>query len=79
MPGGIPSLPQYAIMAWCSVKAEGQLYLFYLGIYLLPNLYLITIHDRVSASFDDIWPLQLSIIVKLSKKQSFSYFLLCVV
>jgi nitroimidazol reductase NimA-like FMN-containing flavoprotein (pyridoxamine 5'-phosphate oxidase superfamily) len=23
----IPSLPQYAFMAWCSVKAQGQLYL----------------------------------------------------
>jgi len=25
----IPPLPQYAIMVWCSVKAQGQLY-FYL-------------------------------------------------
>jgi hypothetical protein len=25
-----PPLPQYALMAWCSVKAQGQLYL-YLG------------------------------------------------
>jgi len=27
MRGVIPPLPQYAFMAWCSVKAQGQLYL----------------------------------------------------
>jgi hypothetical protein len=27
MSGTIPPLPQYALMAWCSVKAQGQLYL----------------------------------------------------
>jgi hypothetical protein len=27
MRGAIPSLPQYAFMAWCSVKAQGQLFL----------------------------------------------------
>jgi len=27
MRGAIPPLPQYAFMAWCSVKAQGQLYL----------------------------------------------------
>jgi hypothetical protein len=29
VPGAIPPLPQYAFMAWCSVKieAQGQLYL----------------------------------------------------
>jgi hypothetical protein len=26
--GAIPPLSQYAFMAWCSVKAQGQLYLF---------------------------------------------------
>jgi len=26
MSGTIPPLPQYASMAWCSVKAQGQLY-----------------------------------------------------
>jgi hypothetical protein len=30
MSEAIPPLPQYALMAWCSVKAQGQLYLFYL-------------------------------------------------
>jgi hypothetical protein len=28
MSGAIPPLPQYAFMAWCSVKAQGQLYLY---------------------------------------------------
>jgi hypothetical protein len=28
MSGAIPQLPQYAFMAWCSVKAQGQLYLY---------------------------------------------------
>jgi hypothetical protein len=27
MSEAIPPLPQYAFMAWCSVKAQGQLYL----------------------------------------------------
>jgi hypothetical protein len=27
MCGAIPPLPQYAFMAWCSVKVQGQLYL----------------------------------------------------
>jgi len=28
MSGAIPPLPQYAFMVWCSVKAQGQLYIF---------------------------------------------------
>jgi len=28
MSGAIPLLPQYTFMAWCSVKAQGQLYLY---------------------------------------------------
>jgi hypothetical protein len=31
MSGVIPPLPQYAFMAWCSVKAQGQLYLYLNG------------------------------------------------
>jgi hypothetical protein len=27
MSGAMPPLPQYALMAWCLVKAQGQLYL----------------------------------------------------
>jgi len=31
MSGAIPPIPQYVFMAWCLVKAQGQLYLtFYL-------------------------------------------------
>jgi hypothetical protein len=30
MSGAISSLPQYALMAWCSLKAQGQLYLYLL-------------------------------------------------
>jgi hypothetical protein len=37
MSGAIPTLPQYAFMAWCSVKAQGQLYLiFYPYHFTLP-------------------------------------------
>jgi hypothetical protein len=36
MRGAIPPLPQYAVMAWCSVKAQGQLYFYKLRI--LDNL-----------------------------------------
>jgi hypothetical protein len=28
MSGAIPPLPHYAFMAWCLVKAQGQLYLY---------------------------------------------------
>jgi hypothetical protein len=28
MRGAIPSRPQYVFIAWCSVKAQGQLYLY---------------------------------------------------
>jgi hypothetical protein len=28
MSGVIPPLPQYAFMAWCLLKAQGQLYLY---------------------------------------------------
>jgi len=28
MSGGVTPLLQYAFMAWCSVKAQGQLYLY---------------------------------------------------
>jgi hypothetical protein len=29
MSGAIPPLPHYALMAWCSVKAQGQLYRYW--------------------------------------------------
>jgi len=28
MRGAIPPLPQYAFVAWCLVKAQGQIYLY---------------------------------------------------
>jgi hypothetical protein len=40
MRGDIPPLPQYAFMAWYSVKAQGQLYL-----YLLQNQTIVQIHS----------------------------------
>jgi hypothetical protein len=36
MNGSIPPLPQYAFMAWCSVKAQEQLYLLQSYNSLLP-------------------------------------------
>jgi hypothetical protein len=43
MSGAIPTLSQYAFMAWCSVKAQGQLYLTLTGdelhnLYSSPNI-----------------------------------------
>jgi hypothetical protein len=35
MRGAIPPLPHYAFMTWCSVTAQGQLYLYlYLELYV---------------------------------------------
>jgi hypothetical protein len=41
MRGAVPPLHQYAFMAWCSVKAQGQLYLYLHNLNLrisLPNI-----------------------------------------
>jgi len=32
MSEAIPPFPQYALMAWCSVKPQGQLYLYLYGM-----------------------------------------------
>jgi hypothetical protein len=32
MSGAVPPFPQYAFMAWCSVKAQRQLYLYFLPL-----------------------------------------------
>jgi hypothetical protein len=41
MRGAIPPLPQYALMAWCSVKkAQGQLYILTYGGLQTPPLFL---------------------------------------
>jgi hypothetical protein len=34
MGGAVPPLPQYAIMAWCSVKAQEQIYLCRISAYV---------------------------------------------
>jgi hypothetical protein len=39
MSGTIPPFSQYALMAWCLVKTQGQLYLYLLG----PNSLLSTL------------------------------------
>jgi hypothetical protein len=37
MLGAIPPLPLYAFMAWCSVKAQGQLYLYFYAMEYSPS------------------------------------------
>jgi len=37
MRGAAPPLPPYAFMAWCSVKAQGQLYLYLYGTVALTS------------------------------------------
>jgi hypothetical protein len=37
MCGATPPLPQYTFMAWCSVKAQGQLYLYLVVILSSPT------------------------------------------
>jgi hypothetical protein len=34
-----PPLPQYAFMAWCSVKAQGQLYLYLVSAMQCDNIH----------------------------------------
>jgi hypothetical protein len=38
MRGAIPPLPQYAFLAWCSVKTQGQLHLYILPIGLRSDI-----------------------------------------
>jgi hypothetical protein len=38
MSGATLLLPQYAFMAWCSDKAQGQLYLFYFLHFLIGDV-----------------------------------------
>jgi hypothetical protein len=37
MSGAILPFPQYALMAWCSVKAQGQLYLTFIYTFLVSS------------------------------------------
>jgi hypothetical protein len=47
MSGTIPPLPQYAFIAWCSVKAKGQLYLY---LYILEERHVLC--TRADATID---------------------------
>jgi hypothetical protein len=46
MSGAIPPLPQYAFMAWCLVKAQGQLELY---LYLILYIYLATVQHNLKS------------------------------
>jgi hypothetical protein len=50
MSGAILQLPQYASMAWCSVKAQGQIYLYILPLLLLLLLLLLLVVVVVAAA-----------------------------
>jgi len=39
MRGAIPPFPQYAFKAWCSVKAQRQLYFKYMYFYFIFYMY----------------------------------------
>jgi hypothetical protein len=56
MSGAIPQLPQYAFVAWCSVKAQGQLYLLRYCRQLIVAWCKVCIVEQVSA----IWNLYVS-------------------
>jgi hypothetical protein len=45
MSGAIPPLPQHAFMVWCSVKAQGQLYLYLSKDYnsVMPPMYTVNL------------------------------------
>jgi hypothetical protein len=47
MRGAIPQLPQYASMAWCSVKAQGQLYLYLCKCVQHSTSFLTDVHRRL--------------------------------
>jgi hypothetical protein len=57
MSGAMPPLPQHAFMAWCSVKAQGQLYL-YLTNQKAENLNIIKIHKTLVWKHDTELPLR---------------------
>jgi hypothetical protein len=50
MSGAIHPLPQYAFMAWCLVKAQGQLYLLpFIAIIISANSIIIVISKLLSS------------------------------
>jgi hypothetical protein len=59
MSGAIPPLLQYASMAWCSVKAQGQLYLLLYGFHFLSlSLGDISLRDATFLKVHDMRPLE---------------------
>jgi hypothetical protein len=49
MRGAIALLPQYALMTWCSVKAQGQLYLYHIIIVKVNSSLCLTKHHAMNA------------------------------
>jgi hypothetical protein len=47
MSGAIPPLPEYASMAWCSVKAQGQLYIYLYSLLCPWYVYKCVIHANI--------------------------------
>jgi hypothetical protein len=54
MSGAIPPLLQYAFMAWCSVKAQGQLYLYLYHINIVSIDLVSSIHVQSFLTFLDL-------------------------
>jgi hypothetical protein len=64
MSGAIHPLPQYAFMAWCLVKARGQLYLIIIIIIIIIIINInIGINKRVFFGYFKVW--------NIKKKSSF--------
>jgi hypothetical protein len=61
MRGVIPPLPQYASLAGCSVKAQGQLYL-YLFSSTLSLCSSVKVKDQVSDSFERAGRIVISVV-----------------
>jgi hypothetical protein len=55
MSGAIPPLPQYAFIAWCSVKALGQLYLqLFISLWLSPETFGYTLVCGLFCLFESV-------------------------
>jgi len=52
MRGDIPTLPRYAFMAWCSVKAQGQIYLYLTSKSRLHGSYHLSERQKILKHFD---------------------------
>jgi hypothetical protein len=54
MSGAIPPLPQYSFMAWCSVKAQGQLYFTLPYLYCFENSVRLQISNKSCIKFIEV-------------------------